>query len=61
MLKQHLSFTGLLLLTLTICTAIMKTNSNFVYSHSENFKKINKRPFQIQPIDITTLERKVRH
>ena len=60
MLKQHLSFTGLLLLTLTICTACMKTNSNFFYSHSENIKKIYKRPFQIQPIDITTIDRKVR-
>ena len=60
MSKQHFSFTGLLLLTLTICTAFMKTNSNFVYPHSENIKKINKRPFQIQPIDITTIDRKVR-
>ena len=46
-------------MTLTILTILLKTNSKLANLHSEN-RKINKRPFQIQPIDITTIDRKVK-
>ena len=59
MLKHQLGPTCLLFLTLTILTFVMRSKSNTINSNSES-KNIIKRPFQIQPIDITTVDRKVR-
>ena len=57
MLKHQLGPTGLFFVTLTIFTFTMNT-INFYHSGNKN---IIKRPFQIQPIDIETIERRVRH
>ena len=45
--------------TLTIFTILLQSNSKIFYTNSEDVKII-KRPFQILPIDIRTISRKVR-
>ena len=59
MLKYQLDPTGLFFLTLAILTFVLSSKSNTIHSNSKN-KNIMKRPFQIQSVDIPTVDRKVR-
>ena len=60
MLKYQLDPTGLFFLTLAILTFVLSSKSNTIlYSNSKN-KNIIKGPFQIQSVDIATVDRKVR-